>query len=97
MVALFFCAGCVVGATLTSEPSPWSGSCALPSLNQTGSHANSGHIIKAGSLELRWLMVESARSAVRFDPHWQRVETTANQGQNFTGNLAIIYRRANSC
>ena len=45
----------------------------VPSLNQTGSHAYSGHITKAGSPELRWLMVEAARSAVRFDPHWQRV------------------------
>lgn len=45
----------------------------VPSLKQTGDHTYSGHITKAGSPELRWLMVEAARSAVRFDPHWQGV------------------------
>jgi transposase len=45
----------------------------VPSLHQSGRHSYSGHITKAGSPELRWLMVEAARIAVRFDPHWQRV------------------------
>ncbi len=45
----------------------------VPSLHQSGRHRYHGHITKAGSPQLRWLLVEAARSAVRFEPHWQRV------------------------
>lgn len=51
----------------------------VPSLHQSGNRAYTGHITKAGSSELRWLMVEAARSAIRFDPYWQRVAERINR------------------
>ncbi len=60
----------------------------VPSLNQTGAHAYSGHITKAGSPELRWLMVEAARTAVRFDPHWQRVYERLKSRRG--SNIAVV-------
>lgn len=45
----------------------------VPSLHQSGDQSYSGHITRAGSPNLRWLLVEAAWSAVRFDPHWQQV------------------------
>jgi len=45
----------------------------VPRQHQSGGHAFNGHITKAGNPLLRWLMVEAARAAVRWDPHWQRV------------------------
>lgn len=44
----------------------------VPSLHQSGNHSYSGHITKRGSSTLRWIMVETARVAVRWDPHWKR-------------------------
>lgn len=45
----------------------------VPSRHQSGHQAYNGHITKAGTPILRWLMVEAARTAIRFDPHWQQV------------------------
>jgi transposase len=45
----------------------------VPRQHQSGNRSYRGHITKAGNRLLRWLMVEAARSAIRFDPHWQRV------------------------
>jgi transposase len=42
----------------------------VPSLHQSGQHSYNGPITKAGSSMLRWLMVETAHIAIRFDPHW---------------------------
>lgn len=44
-----------------------------PSLHQSGQRSFTGRITKAGQSNLRWLMVEAARAAARYDPHWQRV------------------------
>jgi len=56
----------------------------VPSLHQTGNHSFNGHITKAGSPVLRWLLVEAARTAVRFDPHWQAIynRLKAQRGAN---------------
>lgn len=45
----------------------------VPRQYQSGKHAFFGHITKAGSPLLRWLMTEAARAAVRYDPHWRSV------------------------
>jgi transposase len=45
----------------------------VPRQYQSGQHAFSGHITKTGSPLLRWLMVEAARVAVRWDPHWRQL------------------------
>jgi transposase len=45
----------------------------VPRQHQSGNHAFFGHITKAGNPLLRWLMVEAARAAVRWDPHWRLV------------------------
>jgi transposase len=45
----------------------------VPSQHQSGDHDYHGSITKAGNSLLRWLMVEAARSAVRWDAHWRQV------------------------
>jgi transposase len=45
----------------------------VPCQHQSGKHSYHGHITKAGNTLLRWLMVEAARTAVRWDPYWRRV------------------------
>ncbi len=45
----------------------------VPRQHQSGNHGFHGHITKAGNPLLRWLMVEAARSAVRYAPHWRQV------------------------
>ena len=45
----------------------------VPGQYQSGQHAFNGHITKTGSPLLRWLMVEAARVAVRWDPHWRQL------------------------
>ena len=60
----------------------------VPSLHQSGNRAYTGHITKAGSSELRWLMVETARSAIRFDPYWQRVSERIKRRRG--ANIAAV-------
>jgi len=45
----------------------------VPCEDQSGDRHRRGSITKAGRPLLRWLMVEAARSAVRWHPHWQRI------------------------
>jgi transposase len=45
----------------------------VPRQYQTGNRAFFGHITKCGNPLLRWLLVEAARSAVRYDPHWHQI------------------------
>jgi transposase len=56
----------------------------VPSLHQSGQKNYNGQITKQGRPLLRWLMVEAAHIAVRWDPHWKAVH----------GNIAA--RRGNS-
>lgn len=44
-----------------------------PRQHQSGGRNFHGHITKAGNSLLRWLMVEAARAAIRWDPHWRQV------------------------
>ena len=45
----------------------------VPRQYQSGKHAFNGHITKTGNPLLRWLLVEAARVAVRWDPHWKDI------------------------
>jgi transposase len=45
----------------------------VPSVHQSGQKHYTGHITKEGRPMLRWLMVETAHIAVRWDPHWKAV------------------------
>lgn len=45
----------------------------VPRQHQSGQRGYFGHITKAGTPLLRWLLVEAAQAAVRWDPHWQAV------------------------
>lgn len=45
----------------------------VPSLHQSGQKHYHGHITKQGRPMLRWLMVEAAHFAIRWDPHWKAV------------------------
>ena len=45
----------------------------VPRQHQSGQRGYFGHITKAGASLLRWLLVEAAQAAVRWDPHWQAV------------------------
>ncbi len=47
----------------------------VPRQHQSGQTCYFGHITKAGNPLLRWLLVEAARSAVRWDAHWHQVHT----------------------
>jgi len=43
-----------------------------PQEDTTGGHQRFGHITKQGNTLLRWLLVEAAVTAQRFDPSWHR-------------------------
>ena len=45
----------------------------VPSVHQSGQKHFTGHITKAGRPLLRWVMVEVAHIAIRWDPHWKAV------------------------
>jgi hypothetical protein len=45
----------------------------VPRQHQSGAHNFHGHITKAGNSLLRWLVIEAARSAIRWDPHWRKI------------------------
>jgi transposase len=45
----------------------------VPRQHQSGAHSYHGHITKAGNALLRWVMVEAAQTAIRWDPHWKQV------------------------
>lgn len=47
----------------------------VPRQQQSGQRGYFGHITKSGSPLLRWLLVEAAQAAVRWDPHWREVHT----------------------
>ena len=43
----------------------------VPALHQSGKKSRQGHITKAGRKQPRWLLVEAARVAIRYDAHLQ--------------------------
>jgi transposase len=65
----------------------------VPSLHQSGQRSFNGHITKAGSPMLRWLMVEAARTAIRFDPHWQVLHQRLKQRRGSSVATVAIARK----
>ena len=45
----------------------------VPRQYQSGGHAFNGHITKAGNSLSRWVLIEAARVASRWDHHWRQV------------------------
>jgi transposase len=60
----------------------------VPSYHQSDGKAYSGRITKAGPSKLRWLLVEAAHIAVRYDPHWQRVYDAIRKRRG--GKVALV-------
>lgn len=60
----------------------------VPRQHQSGRRNFHGHITKAGSRLVRWLMVEAARSAIRRDPHWRRFH--AHVARRRGSNIATV-------
>jgi transposase len=65
----------------------------VPSQHQSGQRTFNGHITKQGHPMLRWLLVEAARSAVRWDPHWRQVHRriALRRGTNIA-TVAVAWR-----
>ena len=62
----------------------------VPSVHQSGQKHFTGHITKAGPPLLRWLMVEAAHIAIRWDPHWQAVyQSIAKRRGNGVAMVAV--------
>jgi transposase len=62
----------------------------VPSVHQSGQKHFTGHITKAGPSLLRWLMVEAAHIAIRWDPHWQAVyQSIAKRRGNGVAMVAV--------
>lgn len=51
----------------------------VPREHQSGQRADRGHITKTGDRLLRWLLIEAAQAAVRYDPHWREVHRSIAQ------------------
>ena len=60
----------------------------VPSLHQSGNYSHSGHITRSGNSQIRWLMVEAAWNAVRWEPHWQKVYERIKQRRG--SGIAIV-------
>lgn len=60
----------------------------VPRQHQSGDRNFHGHITKAGNPLLRWLMVEAARAAIRWDPHWRQVHDRIARRRG--SNIAVV-------
>ena len=60
----------------------------VPSLHQSGNRSFNGHITRQGNPLLRWLLVEAARAAVRFDPRWKHTFDAIRRRRG--SNVAIV-------
>lgn len=65
----------------------------VPRYHQSGGTAYCGHITKAGSPTLRWLLVEAAHIAVRYDPHWQRIYDALRRRRGSKVALVAVARK----
>ena len=65
----------------------------VPSVHQSGQKNFTGHITKAGRPLLRWLMVEAAHFAVRWDPHWQAVYQNIAKRRGKSVALVAVARK----
>jgi hypothetical protein len=60
----------------------------VPSLHQSGNQAHSGSITRSGNSLIRWLMIEAAWNAVRWEPHWKQVYERLKQRRG--AGIAIV-------
>ncbi len=65
----------------------------VPRLHQSGDSAFTGSITKSGSPILRWVMVEAAWIAVRYEPHWQQTFDRLRQRRNSSIAIVAIARK----
>ena len=72
-----------------------------PAQFSTGEHVRLGHITRQGNAQLRWLLIESAWTVIRYDPHlrekYQRLRTRGTNGKKaivaVARSLAVRLRR----
>jgi transposase len=60
----------------------------VPRQHQSGDRDFHGHITKQGNSLLRWLMVEAAHAAIRWDPHWRQVHRRIARRRG--SNIAVV-------
>ena len=65
----------------------------VPSLHQSGQTAFRGSITRAGSPILRWVLVEAAWTAIRFDPHWAQVYDRLRQKRGASIAIVAVARK----
>lgn len=65
----------------------------VPSLHQSGNYSHTGHITKAGNSQIRWLMVEAAWNAVRWEPHWRKVYDRIKQRRGSSIAIVAVARK----
>lgn len=65
----------------------------VPSLHQSGQKNFTGHITRSGRPMLRWLMVEAAHIAVRWDPHWKAVHENIAKRRGKSVAMVVVARK----
>ena len=65
----------------------------VPREHQSGRRAYHGHITKSGDRLLRWLMIEAAQAAVRWDAHWRQVHQRIAQRRGYSIAIVAIARK----
>lgn len=65
----------------------------VPREHQSGKRAYRGHITKAGDRLLRWLMIEAAQAAVRWEPHWREVHARIAQRRGSSIATVAVARK----
>ncbi len=65
----------------------------VPRQHQSGGHDYHGSITKAGNSRLRWLMIEAAHAAIRWDPHWRQVHERIARRRGFSVAVVAVARR----
>ena len=65
----------------------------VPRQHQSGDSDFHGSITKAGSPLLRWLMVEAARAAIRWDPHWRKIYDRIARRRGSSVAVVAVARR----
>jgi transposase len=65
----------------------------VPRQHQSGDSDFHGSITKAGSPLLRWLMVEAARAAIRWDPHWRKIYNRIARRRGSSIAVVAVARR----
>jgi transposase len=65
----------------------------VPREHQSGRRAYHGHITKSGDRLLRWLLIEAAQAAVRWDAHWRQVHQRIAQRRGYSIAIVAVARK----